>query len=239
MSSAFQSQSAQRSRASTGAATEPLGPVTTTSRSADVADGPVAGMSHVDLTVGGDAVVALLGHNGAGKTTLLRAVVGLNRVTSGRVLLDGEDITGLSGHARVRRGMAYVPQGQRSFGGLSVRESLQVVADGWRNGRAAVDRSLAMFPALEGLLERRAGLLSGGQRQKLAIARALITEPSLLILDEATEGIQPSVVQEIEQKILQLAAGTGVRPARPRPGTCRKHPVNLAETRRPYGDDCP
>ncbi|WP_272026712.1 ATP-binding cassette domain-containing protein [Kocuria rosea] len=165
----------------------------------------------VDLTVGGDAVVALLGHNGAGKTTLLRAVVGLNRVTSGRILLDGEDITGLGGHARVRRGMAYVPQGQRSFGGLSVRENLQVVADGRRNGRAAVDRSLAMFPALEGLLERRAGLLSGGQRQQLAIARALITEPSLLILDEPTEGIQPSVVQEIEQKILQLAAGTGIR----------------------------
>ncbi|WAL48992.1 urea ABC transporter ATP-binding subunit UrtE [Rhodococcus pyridinivorans] len=158
----------------------------------------------ISLTVPTGKTVAVMGHNGAGKTTLLRAAVGLLPVTKGKILFDGEDITSLRPSARVTRGLAYVPQGQQSFGQLTCRENLQVVADTRRNGRALVADMLDLFPALVPLLDRRAGLLSGGQRQQLAIARALITEPRMLILDEPTEGIQPSVVAEIENTIVEL-----------------------------------
>lgn len=156
------------------------------------------------VSVPADGVAAVMGHNGAGKTTLLRAAVGLAKIASGKVLLDGEDITRLRPSARVARGLAYVPQGQQSFGQLTCAENLQVVADGRKRGKALIDEQLALFPALESLLGRRAGLLSGGQRQQLAIARSLITEPRVLVLDEPTEGIQPSVVAEIEAAIVEL-----------------------------------
>ncbi|MBX4169289.1 urea ABC transporter ATP-binding subunit UrtE [Rhodococcus sp. DMU2021] len=158
----------------------------------------------ISLTVPTGKTVAVMGHNGAGKTTLLRAAVGLLPVTKGKILFDGDDITSLRPSARVTRGLAYVPQGQQSFGQLTCRENLQVVADTRRNGRQLVTDMLDLFPALVPLLDRRAGLLSGGQRQQLAIARALITEPRMLILDEPTEGIQPSVVTEIENTIVEL-----------------------------------
>jgi urea transport system ATP-binding protein len=165
----------------------------------------------VDLEVPDDAVVAVMGHNGAGKTTLLRSIVGLLRPQSGAVVLDGEDLTRLRPSARVRRGIAYVPQGQQSFGQLTARENLQLVADASGSGAGArMDGALDLFPALRELLGRRAGLLSGGQRQQLAIARALITGPRLLILDEPTEGIQPSVVAEIEDAILDLTDAGGL-----------------------------
>lgn len=157
------------------------------------------------LTVPADGVVAVMGHNGAGKTTLLRAAVGLLPTTFGRILLDGEDITSLRPAARVARGLAYVPQGQQSFAQLTCAENLQVVADGRKRGKQLVADMLELFPALVPLLDRRAGLLSGGQRQQLAIARALITEPRMLILDEPTEGIQPSVVAEIESTVVELS----------------------------------
>jgi urea transport system ATP-binding protein len=162
----------------------------------------------VTVEVPRDGVAAVMGHNGAGKTTLLRAAVGLLPVRSGRITLDGEDVTGTAPHKRVRRGLAYVPQGQQSFGQMTTMENLQVVADGRRSG--LVDEALDLFPVLRDLLARRAGLLSGGQRQQLAIARALITEPRLLILDEPTEGIQPSVVAEIERTILALTERGGL-----------------------------
>ncbi|MFE3290776.1 urea ABC transporter ATP-binding subunit UrtE [Rhodococcus sp. NPDC059234] len=158
----------------------------------------------VSLTVPDSGVAAVMGHNGAGKTTLLRAAVGLIKVNSGRILLGGEDITGLRPSARVARGLAYVPQGQQSFGQLTTAENLQVVADGRKRGKVLIAEALDLFPALTGLLDRRAGLLSGGQRQQLAIARALITEPEILILDEPTEGIQPNVVAEIERTVMEL-----------------------------------
>ncbi len=158
----------------------------------------------VSVTVPPDGVAAVMGHNGAGKTTLLRAAVGLLKCTAGAVLLDGEDVSRLRPSARVARGLAYVPQGQQAFGQLTTAENLQVVADGRRNGRRLIDEQLDLFPALRDLLARRAGLLSGGQRQQLAIARALITSPRVLILDEPTEGIQPSVVAEIEAAITAL-----------------------------------
>lgn len=159
----------------------------------------------VTLEVPAGGVAAVLGHNGAGKTTMLRAAVGLLPVTHGAVYFDGEDVTRLRPHARVARGLGYVPQGQQSFTQLTTRENLQVVADGRARGRALVDESLDLFPALRDLLDRKAGLLSGGQRQQLAIARALITEPRMLVLDEPTEGIQPNVVAEIERIIVELA----------------------------------
>lgn len=164
----------------------------------------------VDLSVPPDGVAAVLGHNGAGKTTLLRAVVGLLKVRTGTVSFDGTDITRLPTFERVRRGLAYVPQGQQAFGDLTAKENLQLVADTRRDGARRTDEALDLFPALRGLLDRRAGLLSGGQRQQLAIARALVTAPRLLILDEPTEGIQPSVVTEIEDAILSLTGAGGL-----------------------------
>ncbi|PAZ09127.1 urea ABC transporter ATP-binding subunit UrtE [Streptomyces sp. SA15] len=164
----------------------------------------------VSVEVPKDGVAAVLGHNGAGKSTLLRAAVGLLSPTSGTVRLDGEDITRRKPHERVARGMAYVPQGQQSFPHLTTAENLQLVADGRKRGREAIAEALDLFPALRALSNRRAGLLSGGQRQQLAIARALVTGPRLLLLDEPTEGIQPSVVAEIEETILALAARGGL-----------------------------
>jgi urea transport system ATP-binding protein len=176
----------------------------------EVGYGRTAVVHGVTIEVPPDGVTAVMGHNGAGKTTLLRAAVGLLPVRSGRILLDGEDVTGTAPHQRVRRGLAYVPQGQQSFGQMTTAENLQLVADGRARGPALVDEALDLFPALRPLLSRRAGLLSGGQRQQLAIARALVTEPRLLILDEPTEGIQPSVVAEIEDTILALTRRGGL-----------------------------
>lgn len=176
----------------------------------DVAYGRTVVVHDVSLDVPADGVAAVMGHNGAGKTTLLRAAVGLLPAGRGRILFDGHDITTMPTHQRVRLGLAYVPQGQQSFGQMTTAENLQLVADGRARGAALVDEVLELFPALRELLPRRAGLLSGGQRQQLAIARALITEPRLLILDEPTEGIQPSVVAEIERTILGLTGRRGM-----------------------------
>ncbi|MBQ0969670.1 urea ABC transporter ATP-binding subunit UrtE [Streptomyces griseoincarnatus] len=164
----------------------------------------------VTVEVPEDGVVAVLGHNGAGKSTLLRAVMGIVPASAGTVLLDGEDITRLAPHRRVARGVAYVPQGQQSFPHLTTAENLQLVADGRPDGKEAVAEALDLFPVLRELSGRRAGLLSGGQRQQLAIARALITRPRLLLLDEPTEGIQPSVVAEIEETVLALTRRGGL-----------------------------
>ena len=164
----------------------------------------------VDLTVPSDGVVAIMGPQRRRKTNLLRAVIGLLKTTSGTITFDGEDLTGTRPSARVHRGLAYVPQGQQSFPQLTTEENLQVVADGRKNGKSLIDEQLELFPALTELLDRPAGLLSGGQRQQLAIARALITEPRMLILDEPTEGIQPSVVAEIENTITALTQRGGL-----------------------------
>jgi len=157
----------------------------------------------VDLVVPTGGAVAVMGHNGAGKTTLLRAAVGLLPVRSGTIRLNGEDVTKLAPSQRVKRGLGYVPQGQQCFPQMTTMENLQLVAGG-RGGERRIADVLDTFPALTSLVDRRAGLLSGGQRQQLAIARTLLTEPSLLILDEPTEGIQPNVVAEIEGVITSL-----------------------------------
>lgn len=167
-------------------------------------------VGHVNLTVAPGSVTAVMGHNGAGKTTLLRACVGLLKPSTGRIEFDGSDITRMRPHLRVRAGIAYVPQGQVSFGQLTTAENLTVVAETHRRPRSAIDEVTDLFPALGQLMSRRAGLLSGGQRQQLAIARALLTDPKLLILDEPTEGIQPNVVAEIETAIGQLTANNSL-----------------------------
>jgi urea transport system ATP-binding protein len=152
----------------------------------------------VSIPTGGGA--AIMGHNGAGKTTLLRVAVGLVPVKSGKVLLDGEDVTKMPPNKRVKRGLGYVPQGQLCFPQMTTMENLQLVT----TVKSEIDEVLDTFPVLTDLLNRPAGLLSGGQRQQLSIARTLLTKPRLLILDEPTEGIQPNVVADIEQVIVDL-----------------------------------
>lgn len=158
-------------------------------------------LDDVSISIPSGRAASIMGHNGAGKTTLLRVACGLLPVKRGQVLLDGEDVTKLRPSARVRRGLGYVPQGQLCFPQMTTLENLHLVS----TERSAVDGVLDTFPALRAHLGRRAGLLSGGQRQQLSIARTLLTKPRLLILDEPTEGIQPNVVEEIEQVITRLA----------------------------------
>jgi urea transport system ATP-binding protein len=161
----------------------------------------------VDLTVPAGSLVCLMGRNGVGKTTLLKAVMGVLPVRGGTVTFDDRDITRLKVHERVRLGLGYVPQGHESFPQLTVAENLQVAQEAAAQPRAgALDEALDLFPALRGLLRRRAGFLSGGQQQQLAIARALVADPRMLLLDEPTEGIQPSIVLEIEAAIRALHA---------------------------------
>jgi urea transport system ATP-binding protein len=152
-------------------------------------------------------VTCILGRNGVGKTSLLRAIFGLNPIRSGRIRWEDRDLTAFAAHDRARAGLALVPQGREIFPRLSVLENL-------RTGFATLPRSLrhipdeifTIFPVLKDMLNRRGGDLSGGQQQQLAIARALVMRPRLLILDEPTEGIQPSIIKEIGRVIEQLAA---------------------------------
>ena len=169
------------------------------------------GASHilrrVSLTAEIGKVTCVLGRNGVGKTSLLRAIVGLAPIRGGRIAWDGDDLARLRPHERARRGFALVPQGRDIFPRLSVRENLET---GFAPLPAAERRIPAeifeLFPVLATMLKRRGGDLSGGQQQQLAIARALVTRPRLLILDEPTEGIQPSIIKQIEEVIRRLAA---------------------------------
>jgi urea transport system ATP-binding protein len=163
----------------------------------------------VDLAVPAKSVVCLMGRNGVGKTTLLKAVMGLVPVRGGRVTLDGADITRWSSDRRARAGIGYVPQGREIFPHLTVEENLRMALLGSRRG-GRIDDALALFPALERLLGRKGGVLSGGEQQQLAIGRALLTRPKVLMLDEPTEGIQPSIVLEIETAIRRIAAELGL-----------------------------
>jgi urea transport system ATP-binding protein len=150
-------------------------------------------------------VCCVLGRNGVGKTSLLRGVVGHQRVSAGRILWSGEDISGLVAHERARRGIAFVPQGREIFPLLTVKENLET---GFvllkRRDRRLHDEIFELFPVLGSMLRRRGGDLSGGQQQQLAIARALVTQPRLLVLDEPTEGIQPSIIKDIGRAISYL-----------------------------------
>lgn len=152
------------------------------------------------------AVTCLLGRNGVGKSSLIRAIVGQQPVKAGRIEWDGEDITHMAPYMRAKRGIAYVPQGREIFPLLTVEENLKTgFAALKRKDRFVPAEIFALFPVLKDMLGRRGGDLSGGQQQQLAIARALVTRPSLLVLDEPTEGIQPSIIQDIKRVILALA----------------------------------
>ena len=167
------------------------------------------GTSHilhrVSLEIADGELYAVLGRNGAGKTTLLRSITGVNPPKSGSIALDGIDITRLKSHQRARLGISYVPQGREIIFDLTVRENIVLAMIG-RNQRARVvpDYIWDYFPALRPLVDRKGGVLSGGQQQQLAIARTLVQEPRLLLLDEPTEGLQPSVVEEIDEIIKRI-----------------------------------
>jgi urea transport system ATP-binding protein len=163
-------------------------------------------LRNLSFEVPAGKVTALLGRNGVGKTTLLRCLMGLVTARKGKVVFDGRDITHAKPFERVRAGIGYVPQGREIFPRLSVGENLEMgLATRPRLSRVP-DEIFAMFPVLRQMLRRRGGDLSGGQQQQLAIGRALAMGPKLLILDEPTEGIQPSIIKDIERAIRALAA---------------------------------
>ena len=150
-------------------------------------------------------VTTLLGRNGVGKTTLLKCLMGLVPAKTGRVVFDGKEITGAPSHGRVKAGIGYVPQGREIFPRLTVEENLQMGLATRPGSTPIPERIFEMFPVLKQMMKRRGGDLSGGQQQQLAIGRALAFGPKLLILDEPTEGIQPSIIKDIERAIRALA----------------------------------
>ena len=165
----------------------------------------------IDLEIEGGEVIGILGHNGMGKTTLMKTLIGLVPATGGTIVFDGQDITHERAHRRVRRGLGYVPQGREIFPRLTVRENLRMaaVAAGGKD-ESALDEVLADFPRLTPLLDREGGALSGGEQQILAIARCLCTRPRLILLDEPTEGIQPSIVERIADNLAALRRSRGL-----------------------------
>jgi urea transport system ATP-binding protein len=164
-------------------------------------------LRNVSFKVPTGAVTALLGRNGVGKTTLLKCLMGVLPVASGSIALDGLEVSALAPYARVRLGMGYVPQGREIFPRLTVEENLMMGLASHKNG-AAMDipgEIYDMFPVLKTMKNRRGGDLSGGQQQQLAIGRALAMKPKVLFLDEPTEGIQPSIIKDIERVIQALS----------------------------------
>jgi urea transport system ATP-binding protein len=165
----------------------------------------------VTLDVPAGSRTCLMGRNGMGKTTLLKCIMGLLPVTSGEMLFNGSDLRTLPVEARARLGIGYVPQGREIFPQLTVEENLRVGLGVRKGGPKTIPaRIFELFPVLKQMLRRRGGDLSGGQQQQLAIGRALVLEPTLLILDEPTEGIQPNIVHEIGDILLALNRDTGV-----------------------------
>jgi urea transport system ATP-binding protein len=167
--------------------------------------GSAQSLRGISLEIGPGQCLSLLGRNGAGKTTLLRCLTGVLQPSGGRIVMNGTAITGWPAFRRVRGGIGYVPQGREIFADLSVGENLIVSqrAHGKRSS-ATLDEVCALFPVLRTMWRRRGGDLSGGQQQQLAIGRALMGEPELLVLDEPTEGVQPSIVKLIEDAITSL-----------------------------------
>ena len=162
-------------------------------------------LNGIDMTARRGEVTCVMGTNGVGKTSLLKAISGTHPVSGGQITLEGKPVSSVSAHALARRGVAYVPQGRDIFPLLSVRENLETgFACLPRSEHRIPDEVFELFPILKDFLNRRGGDLSGGQQQQLAIARAMITRPRLLLLDEPTEGIQPNIIQQIGRVIEHL-----------------------------------
>ncbi len=163
----------------------------------------------VSFEVADNAAVAIVGRNGMGKSTLLKSLIGMVPVKSGSITLDGNELSKLPSFKRVQAGMAYVPQGRMIFPLLSVEEN---ILSGLETGRyeGVPEFIYEFFPVLKEMAARKAGNLSGGQQQQLAIARALVSKPSVLVLDEPTEGIQPSIIKEIAQSLNRLRKELGI-----------------------------
>jgi branched-chain amino acid transport system ATP-binding protein len=162
-------------------------------------------LAGISISVEAGQFVGILGHNGMGKTTLLRTLMGYLPATEGSIIFDGHDVTRLATHQRARRGLGLVPQGREIFPTLTVRDNLRMgfaMSKGDEN--ASIDAVLADFPRLEPLLDRPGGALSGGEQQLLALARCLCADPRLVLLDEPTEGIQPSIIGEIIDTLTAL-----------------------------------
>ena len=171
----------------------------------DLYYGAAQALRSVSLAATPGRVTCVMGRNGVGKSSLLRAIVGHQPIAGGRIMWEGQDISKLAPHARARRGIAYVPQGREIFPLLSVRENLETgYAPVKRSDKFVPDEIYDLFPVLKDMLWRRGGDLSGGQQQQLAIGRALVTRPRLLVLDEPTEGIQPSIIKDIGRAIEYL-----------------------------------
>jgi urea transport system ATP-binding protein len=180
-------------------------------RDLEVAYGPTQVIFGVSLEVAEGGLCCLMGRNGVGKSTLLQTIVGLQPARRGSISLGWKEITKAAPYNRTKAGIAYVPQGREAFPYLTVFENLRVVSEASeRSGPQDIERSLERFPRLRKILDRPAGFLSGGEAQQLAIARALVTRPRLLLLDEPTEGIQPSIILEIEDAIAQLHTRDGL-----------------------------
>jgi len=179
--------------------------------SLDLFYGAAQALRQVSMTAQLGRVTCVLGRNGVGKTSLMRAIAGQQPIRSGAVKWEGRDISRLPPHQRARRGIAYVPQGREIFPLLSVRENLETgFAPLARRDRTVPDEVFELFPVLKTMLSRRGGDLSGGQQQQLAIGRALVMRPRLLVLDEPTEGIQPSIIKDIGRAISYLRGKGGM-----------------------------
>ena len=174
-------------------------------RGLDVYYGRSHALQGVDLTLD-SGVLSVVGRNGMGKTTLCKTIMGLVRATGGSVRMGGEDLLSLQPAQVARLGVGYVPQGRRLFSDLTVMENLKIGLMTRGSGPLALERALALFPLLKERLGQRSGALSGGEQQMLAMARALCIEPKLLLLDEPTEGLMPSMIARIRQSVIDLKA---------------------------------
>jgi urea ABC transporter ATP-binding protein UrtE len=173
--------------------------------------GAVPVLAGISLRVAAGEFTGILGHNGMGKSTLLKTLMGILPATSGRIVLEGEDITKAPSHERARRGLGYVPQGREIFPALSVLDNLRfAVAARGRPEPVAIEQVLDEFPRLKPLLDRPSGALSGGEQQLLALARCLVQQPRLMLLDEPTEGVQPSIIETIAEKLAELRQKSGL-----------------------------
>lgn len=172
----------------------------------DVAYGPAQILRQLSLTVNAGEITCLLGRNGAGKTTTMKAIIGALPLLAGTITLDGVDLGVLPAHEVARQGIGYVPQGRRLFSELTVAQNLEIGMMTRNSPPEVLERVLTLFPRLRERLHQRAQTLSGGEQQMLATARALCLQPKLLLLDEPTEGLQPSMIEAIRQVIVQMRA---------------------------------